>query len=122
MQHILQDGSEYGVFMGTDQLAICPSRKGQAEGQLLFSLIPYIVFFLFKIILFIYIPNVASPPDFPITLPVTSERVSLGLPPTLRHQVSTGLGESSPTETRQSIPILRMCLGPQTSPCMLLVG
>ena len=30
----------------------------------------------------------------------------------------TGLGTSSPAEARQGSPLLHMCWGPQTSPCM----
>ena len=39
--------------------------------------------------------------------------------PFLGHQVSTGLGTSSPTKARQCSPLLHMCWGPRTSPCML---
>ena len=36
------------------------------------------------------------------------------------HQVSTGLGASSPTEDRQGSPVLCKCWGPQISPYMFL--
>ena len=39
--------------------------------------------------------------------------------PTLVHEVSTGLGTSSPTESKQGSTLLHMCQGPWTSPCML---
>ena len=40
-------------------------------------------------------------------------------PPSLGYQVSTGLGTSSPTETRQGSPLLHVCWRPRTSPSML---
>jgi hypothetical protein len=42
-------------------------------------------------------------------------------PPSLGHQVSVGLGKSSPTEVRQESPLLQMCWGSLTSTCMLFV-
>lgn len=40
-------------------------------------------------------------------------------PPYLCHQVSIGVITSSPTEARQCSPLLHMCWGPRTSPCMI---
>jgi hypothetical protein len=31
LQRVLKDGLGYGVFTGTDQLAVCPSNKDQTE-------------------------------------------------------------------------------------------
>lgn len=45
---------------------------------------------------------------------ITSEH-----PPSLGHQVCTGLPESFPTEARQGSPLLHMCQGPPTIPCPL---
>ena len=46
-------------------------------------------------------------------LPFVSEMVlPIGIPLPRRHQVSTGLGASSPTEARQGSPLLHMCWGP----------
>jgi hypothetical protein len=55
-------------------------------------------------------------------LTFVSERVfptskAPGHPPSQGHQVSTGLGASSPTETR--CLLLHMCLWPHTSQCVL---
>jgi hypothetical protein len=55
----------------------------------------------------------------PIPLSFASEKKHSQDPPTLGHQVSIGLGPSSPTEARQDSSLLNMCQGPQTSPCML---
>lgn len=38
--------------------------------------------------------------------------------PSLGHQVSIGLGSSSPIEARQSSSLLHICQGPWASPCM----
>ena len=53
-------------------------------------------------------PGAPSNNSFPYTsLPYSSERVSLGIFPTLEHQVSAGLGASAPTEARQDSPARR---------------
>jgi hypothetical protein len=94
----------------------------------------FLVFHFFK--LFIYIPNVATLPGPPprIFHPFTSPPLLLrGVPPlthpppahphqnppSLGHQVSTGLRVSSPEKIRQGSPLPNMCQGPQTSPGML---
>jgi hypothetical protein len=43
-------------------------------------------------------------------------------PPSLGHQVSTGLGTSSPTEARQSNPLLHMCWGLEPAHGCSLIG
>ena len=58
-------------------------------------------------------------PSSPIPIPFSSERVPPMYPPTLVHQVSAGLGVSSPTEARHGSPLLHMHLGPWASPCIL---
>jgi hypothetical protein len=46
------------------------------------------------------------------SLPFTSGRVfSPRYPPSLAHQVTTGLDTSSPTEAGQGSPLLHMCWG-----------
>ena len=83
------------------------------------------------IILFIYTSNVASSrspiPEFftPSPLPFASERMPHPHPrhpPSLEHQVSTGLGTSSPTGARQSSPLLHIRLGHGPAHVCSLVG
>jgi hypothetical protein len=91
--------------------------------------------FIIVVVLFICIPN--TPPFLvplrilhPIPLSFASERVlpySVTHPPPHPpmssfpgHQVSTGLGASSPNEVSQCSPLLHMCHGPRTSPHILL--
>lgn len=84
------------------------------------------LFCIFKIYLFIYIPNATpisvlshGPPPNP--LPLRSwEDVPLPYLPILVHQVSAGLGTSSPTEARQDSPLLHMSLEPRISQCWLV--
>jgi hypothetical protein len=77
------------------------------------------------IILFTYIPNVASSwsllSEFsPLpSIPFTSERVLPPLKfPYQGQQVCKGLVASSPIEARQGSPLLHMCQEPWISPCM----
>ena len=86
----------------------------------MFLFITFINYFIY------YIRNVAPSKTLlaelchPNHLPFTSERVTqpLDIPPSLRHQVPTGLGAYSPTEVRLGIPLLHMCLEPVPSMCM----
>ena len=84
------------------------------------------------IILFIYIPNVAPhlgppsqssslhpPSPSPLRVSSCSPFPSPKHPSSLEHQVSMGLGVSSPSEAKQGSPLLHMCQGPRTSLCML---
>jgi hypothetical protein len=83
----------------------------------------YFILFYFIFIqnLFISLPGPSLQNSSPNPrLPFTSERVlPPGFPPSLGHQGATGLGIYSPTEARQVYPLLPVCQGPQTSPCML---
>jgi len=62
-------------------------------------------------------PLHSSPPS---PIPFSSERVALGHNPSLRHQISTGLGTSFPTEARHGSSLLCICQEPQTTQCMFL--
>ena len=90
-----------------------------------------LLIFILKIVLFIYIPNV---PPFPILFPqfftpypllFISERV-IPYPPHLPHlpspghQVSTGLGTSSPIQAKQGNPLLQYVLGATDKPMYAL--
>lgn len=72
--------------------------------------------FVFKILSLIFIPMLHSC-HFP--LPFAAERVPLPQLSFLSHQISTGVGLFSPTETRQGNPLLHMSWGSGTNPCML---
>ena len=96
----------------------------------------------YLIILFIYLPNVVSFPSLPSQSsshthprPFASERMLPHLPiqscssptyllhpPSFRHQITTGLGTSSPTESRQGSPLLHMCQGHRPIHVSSLVG
>ena len=71
----------------------------------------------------IYMPIAALPPSLPLTesLPhhLWEGRCLPGYPPTLVHQVSAGLGTSSPTKARQGSPLLHVCCRPLSSSYML---
>lgn len=55
-------------------------------------------------------------PHFSFPSPLKGHPLPLGIPTsTLEHQISTGLGISSPTEAKQGSPLLHMYLGPQTN-------
>jgi hypothetical protein len=82
---------------------------------------------------FIYLHSKSCPPFcspypwflHPISLLPPLRGCSLTLSPyqhpfSLGHQVSTGLSTSSSNEARQVGPLLSMCPGPWTSPCVLL--
>ena len=56
---------------------------------------------------------------FLVSSPFASEKVPLPYSSNLGHQVSTRLYTSSPTESKESSPLLHMCLRPQTGPCLL---
>lgn len=84
-----------------------------------------------KIILFIYIIVYPAPPQVPpptIPHPILPPLcLREGAPPTrsplsLGPQGFPGLYTSSSTEARPGKALLPMCQGPQTSPCMILVG
>jgi hypothetical protein len=100
--------------------------------ELKFGFYAFFLFFLillFKlIILFIYIPDVEPFPIFPplVLLPILPPLCLWeGTPLTPRHplslkpQGSAGLGTSEPIEATHNCPLLHMCLGLQTSFCML---
>ena len=81
-----------------------------------------------KIKYFMYLHLKCCPPSgpgsqrlSPITQPCPPWEVLVKgrYPLFLQYQVSIGLGTSSPTEARQSRPLLHMCPGIETSPCML---
>ena len=96
----------------------------------------------YLIILFIYLPNVVSFPSLPSQSsshthprPFASERMLPHLPiqscssptyllhpPSFRHQITTGLGTSSPTESRQGSPLLHICQGHRPIHVSSLVG
>lgn len=70
-----------------------------------------------------YIPNAAPLIEF-LPLPLLHLRrnpLPLPLFPTLRHQASTELDSSSPTEGRHGSPLLHICWGSWISPCMFFV-
>jgi energy-coupling factor transporter transmembrane protein EcfT len=103
--------------------------------QSFLSWLLYCIFFIIIIIIIIIInyffyslvvaPYWSSLPLFiiPILLLPVSKMCPLqppARPPhSLGHQVSQGLGSSSPTEARAGSPLLCICQGPQTSLCML---
>ena len=79
------------------------------------------LFIFYLLIFYLYILNAAPSPGAPLPssspcFPSSSLLrgcLPLRSPSSLGHQASTGLGASSPSETRQGSPLLHVCLGEQ---------
>ena len=73
--------------------------------------------------LFDYIPNDALPFQSPLTefFPPTPVIVTSEMVPSYSPTKVSGLGSFSPTEAKKGSPLLHMCQGPQTRPCMCIL-
>jgi hypothetical protein len=99
-----------------------PGRHSIGGGESSASLVVVVV-----VVVVIYLHPKYCPPSQPPSkssspipcLLLLGEATPPPKPPTLVHQVSVELGTSFPTEARHSSPLLHMCQGLWTSPCVL---